>query len=85
MTTKHPALLVEDGATFHACIVPISGGQFQASCHAELDKKSSVLVEEPFYGTFDSKHDARIWVQQQAAARRFPRFFWSDEFSAKAV
>jgi hypothetical protein len=85
MTVNHPPLLAEDGATFHARIAPIPDGKFQASCHAELDLKSSLLQESSIYGTFISRHDAHVWVHQQAAVRNFPRILWADEFSAEEV
>jgi hypothetical protein len=78
---KQPALLAEDGATFHAHVEPIPGGPFQVSCHAQIDHRSRVEIEAPEYQLCASKTEARAWVHQQAAARGFGKILWDDEAS----
>jgi hypothetical protein len=79
----HPALLVEDGATFHGLIQPLPDNQFRASCRARLDHRSHIQREAPEYRLFDSKNEARAWVHGMAALRHFPRISWDDEYSAR--
>jgi hypothetical protein len=71
---KRPALLPEDGATFHAHIDEVEeGGRmlFQATYCVQLDMKSHVDMESPDSEIFRTSEEARAWIHQRAAARGF--------------
>ena len=82
-STKRPALLAEDGATFHAHLQPVPASQVQAACWAQIDHKSSLEVEAPEYLLCFNKQEARAWVHRMAGSRGFKSIHWDDEFSAK--
>ena len=76
---KSPALLAEDGATFHGRIQAIEAEvegrekQFRASCYAQLDMKSHVDVEMSDMQLFNTEEKARAWIHGKAAARGFSK------------
>jgi len=80
---KRPALLAEDGATFHAHLEPVPDGQVQATCRAQIDYKSSIEVEAPEYLLCHNRQEARAWVHRMAGSRGFKSILWDDESSAK--
>jgi len=72
---KQPALLAEDGATFHARIDVVANGRFRAECWAELNLLSKIQTESPEYHICNTRLDAESWIDQQAAARGFDRWW----------
>jgi hypothetical protein len=74
-TMKQPALLAEDGATFQGRIDPIEDGRFRAECGAQLDLLSNILSESPESRICNTHLEAEQWINQQATARGFDRWW----------
>jgi hypothetical protein len=74
-TTKQPALLAEDGATFQGRIDPIEDGRFRAECGAQLDLRSSILTESPGFCICHTRLEAERWIDEQARTHGFDRWW----------
>jgi hypothetical protein len=68
---KRPALLPEDGATFHGRIDRVESAGFRAECWATLDMTWGLRNEEPAYRICASEHEAEEWIKGQGALRGF--------------
>jgi hypothetical protein len=62
-------------ATFQGRIDPVEGGRFRAECGAQLDLLSNVLIASPIFRICDTQLDAEQWINQQATARGFDRWW----------
>jgi hypothetical protein len=72
---KRPALLAEDGATFHGRIDQVESSRFRAECYAQLDARSHVQTEAPEYHLCFTKLEGEQWIERQAAVRGFAKWW----------
>jgi hypothetical protein len=76
MSLRRPPLRKEDGAKFYGSVQPADGGRFLASCYAEQDNDSNVVVEQPEHFSCSTREEGLDWIERQSAARGFTN--WRD-------
>ena len=74
--TREPPLTPQDDDSFHGSVYVMPNGEWRASCTTHVGPEAK--EQDPLSRSFETKAEARQWVQSIGLARGFKSIVWDD-------